>query len=268
MKNSKTVLNVTLFGLVAILLAAAIALNLTVPSAAQADLDAWAQTNRNLDPGRVRAQSMPAQGNSYFQNDVTAPGAGSAQLPNGAMVALVMQPQQEKIHAFNALNGQWVTLEGPDFKVEGDDVAYVGNLVALVAQNGQDQLHAFSALTGAWSTLSGDGFRVSSGDIFKVKDSLILVSQPAAEQLHAFSALTGEWATLSGEGFNVSPDDILLVGGEDSGGADTGLEIETTQTSNPTGGASESPVSEEGAAFEITQTLSLTSTTPVSSTSD
>ncbi|MEZ4662557.1 MAG: hypothetical protein R3A44_28640 [Caldilineaceae bacterium] len=215
MKNSKIMPNVVVLGLVALLLAAAIALNAPVPSAAQSALNADAQVNQNIDPGRPQVQSLAGPSSRFMQTDATSMNAPPATLPNGAVVALVMQNKQDQVHAFNALTGEWSTLGGADFKVEGDDLAYVSNLAALVVQNGQDRLHAFSALTGEWATLDGDGFRVSADDIFKINDSIILVSQPGQEQLHAFSALTGEWATLSGQGFNVAPDDVvLLAGGE------------------------------------------------------
>lgn len=213
MKNSKAMPNVIVLGLMALLLAAAIALNAPVTSAAQPALNADAQIHQNIDPGRPQAQSMAGPSRRFIQSDAPSTSALSPPLLNGAVVALVMQNKQDQVHAFNALTGEWITLEGADFRVEGDDLAYVSNLVALVVQNGQDRLHAFSALTGEWVTLDGDGFRVSADDIFKVNDSIILVSQPGQEQLHAFSALTGEWATLSGQGFNVAPDDVLLLAG-------------------------------------------------------
>lgn len=131
---------------------------------------------------------------------------------NSSVVALVMQPGDDKLHAFNALTGEWATLEGPDFKVEGDDLAYTTNLVALVAQLGQDKLHAFSALTGQWVTLSGETMRVGADDVIKVHDAVIIVAQPKQEQIHAFSALTGQWSTLGGDGFNVASDNVFLVG--------------------------------------------------------
>lgn len=133
---------------------------------------------------------------------------------NNTIVALVVQPSAEKLHAFNALTGQWSTLEGADFKVENDDVAYASNLVVLVVQYGQDKLHAFSALTGQWATLEGIDFRVSADDVIKIRDSVIVVAQPGQEQIHAFSALTGRWATLGGAGFSVSTDNKILVGSD------------------------------------------------------
>lgn len=131
---------------------------------------------------------------------------------NNTVVALVMQPGEDKLHAFNALTGEWATLEGPNFRVEGDDIAIVSNLAILVSQPGQDALHAFSALTGEWATLDGPDFRVGADDILKVNDSVIIVSQPGQEKIHAYSALTGEWATLGGVGFKVAPGDTILVG--------------------------------------------------------
>ncbi len=133
---------------------------------------------------------------------------------NNTVVALVLQPGEDKLHAFNALTGEWATLEGKDFKIEADDHAIVSNLAILVAQPGQDALHAYSALTGEWATLDGSDFRVGADDIFKVNDSVIVVAQPGQEKLHAYSALTGEWATLSGNGFKVTPNDVVLVGPE------------------------------------------------------
>jgi hypothetical protein len=130
------------------------------------------------------------------------------------VVALVMQPTQEQIHAFSALTGEWATLGGSGFRVNPDDIALVSNLVILVAQPGQEKLHAFSALTGEWATLGGSGFRVNPDDIFKVNDSVIIVAQPGQEQIHAYSAFTGKWATLSGNGIKVAPNDVVLVGME------------------------------------------------------
>jgi hypothetical protein len=148
---------------------------------------------------------------------------------NNQVVAVVMQPAQDQIHAFNALTGQWVTLGGSGLRVEADDIVMVSNLVILVAQPGQEQFHAFSALTGEWATLGGSGFRVNSDDILKVNESVIIVAQPGQEQLHAFSALTGEWATLGGSGFSVSPNDVVLVG--------------ATQAPEPSGSVTAQPAS-------------------------
>jgi hypothetical protein len=133
---------------------------------------------------------------------------------NNHVVALVMQPTQEQIHAFSALTGEWASLGGSGFRVNPDDIAIVSKLVILVAQPGQEQLHAFSALTGEWATLGGNGFRVNADDIFKVNDSVIIVAQPGQEQIHAYSAFTGKWATLAGSDFKVAPDDVVLVGTE------------------------------------------------------
>jgi hypothetical protein len=147
------------------------------------------------------------------QTPTTAlPATNSTVNINHQVVALVMQPTQEEIHAFSALTGEWTSLGGEGFRVSPDDVAMVSKLVVLVAQPGPDQIHAFSALTGQWATLSGEGFRVNADDVFKVNDSVIVVTQPGTDKIHAFSALTGQWATLDGESFNVSPDDIILVG--------------------------------------------------------
>ena len=133
---------------------------------------------------------------------------------NNYVVALVMQPGQDKVYAYSALTGEWASLGGTGFRVNADDIAMVSKLVALVAQPGQEQLHAYSALTGEWASLGGTGFRVNPDDTFKMNDSVIIVAQPAQEQLHAYSALTGEWATLSGSDVRVSPDDTILVGTE------------------------------------------------------
>lgn len=163
--------------------------------------------------GSIETKHITSDGNS---NQFTTPLSATYSIPdsNNAVVALVMQPGQDEIHAFNALTGDWVALGGIDFKVEADDVAMVSNIAILVAQPGQDKLHAYSALTGEWATLEGAGFRVERDDILKVKDTVIVVSQPGQEKFHAYSALTGEWATLSGANFRVAPDDIVLVGPE------------------------------------------------------
>jgi len=149
-----------------------------------------------------------------ISNRFTTPLSATYSLPdiNNTVVALVMQPGQDQIYAFNALTGEWAALGGSDFKVEADDIAIASNLVILVAQPGQDALHAYSALTGEWATLDGSDFRVGAEDILNVKDSVIVVSQPGQEKIHAYSALTGEWATLSGSDIKVAPDDIILVG--------------------------------------------------------
>src|SRR5574341_1477534 len=60
---------------------------------------------------------------------------------NNYVVALVIQPGQNQLHAFSALTGEWATLGGSGFKVRPDDVAIVSKLLILVAQPGQDQLH-------------------------------------------------------------------------------------------------------------------------------
>jgi hypothetical protein len=133
---------------------------------------------------------------------------------NNHVVALVMQPGQDKLYAFSAITGEWATLGGSDVRVDADDIAIVSKLLILVAQPGKEQLHAFSALTGEWATLAGSGVRVAPNDILKMNDSVIIVAQPGQEQLHAFSALTGEWATLSGIDIRVAPDDVILVGTE------------------------------------------------------
>ncbi len=147
---------------------------------------------------------------------ITATLTATHEIPNisNHVVAVVMQPGQDQIHAFNALTGEWATLGGIGFRVDADDIAVASNLVILVAQPAQEQLHGYSALTGEWATLRGADFRVDPDDIFKVNDSLIVVAQPGQEQLHAYSALTGEWATLGGVGFNVTPNDVVLVGTE------------------------------------------------------
>jgi hypothetical protein len=154
----------------------------------------------------------PGGNGGLFTATITA--TNSMPAINNHVVALVMQPTQEQIHAFSALTGEWASLGGSGFRVNPDDIALVSNLVILVAQPGQEKLHAFSALTGEWATLEGSGFRVNADDIFKVNDSVIVVAQPGQEQIHAYSAFTGKWATLSGNGFKVSPDDVVLTGME------------------------------------------------------
>ncbi len=134
---------------------------------------------------------------------------------NNYVVALVIQPGQNQLHAYNALTGEWATLGGSDVKVRPSDIAIVSKLLILVAQPGQDQLHAYSALTGEWATLAGSDVKVSPDDTIKVNDSVIVIAQPGQNQLHAYSALTGEWATLAGSDVRVSPDDKILVGTEE-----------------------------------------------------
>jgi Na+-transporting methylmalonyl-CoA/oxaloacetate decarboxylase gamma subunit len=151
----------------------------------------------------------PVRNSNPFTTALTA--TNSMPDINNQVVAVVMQPAQDRIQAFNALTGEWVPLGGNGLKVEADDIVMLSNLVILVAQPGQEQLHAFSALTNKWATLGGSDFRVNSDDIFKVSDSVIIVAQPGQEQLHAFSAFTGEWATLGGSDFSVSPNDVVLV---------------------------------------------------------
>jgi len=166
----------------------------------------------------IETQQITSNGDSHQfagnNNQSTTPLSAAQSMPdiNNTVVALVMQPGEDKIHAFNALTGEWATLEGPTFRVENDDIAIVSNIAILVSQPGQDALHAYSALTGEWATLDGPNFRVGADDILKVNDTVIIVSQPGQEKIHAYSALTGEWATLSGIGFKVAPDDVVLVG--------------------------------------------------------
>lgn len=159
----------------------------------------------------IGTKYITTDGNS---NQFTTPLSATYSMPdiNNTVVAVVMQPGQDQIYAFNALTGEWAALGGSDFRVEVDDIAIASNLVILVSQPGQDALHAYSALTGEWATLGGSGFRVGVDDILNVKDSVIVVSQPGQEKIHAYSALTGKWATLSGSDFKVAPDDIILVG--------------------------------------------------------
>ena len=103
-------------------------------------------------------------------NQITATLTATHEIPNinNHVVALVMQPGQDQIHAFNALTGEWATLGGSGFRVDADDVAIVSKLVILVAQSGQEQLHAYSALTGEWATLGGSGFTVTPKDVILV----------------------------------------------------------------------------------------------------
>lgn len=168
----------------------------------------------------TETQQITSSGNSNQlagdSHQSTTPLSTTQSMPdiNNTVVALVMQPGQDKLHAFNALTGEWATLEGIDIKIATEDIAIVSNLAILVAQPGQDKLHGYSALTGEWATLDGPDFRVGTEDIFKVNDTVIIVSQPGQEKIHAYSALTGEWATLGGIGFNVTPDDVVLVGPE------------------------------------------------------
>lgn len=159
----------------------------------------------------TETEPITSEGNS---NPSTTPLTATNLITNisNHVVALVIQPGQDQLHAYSALTGEWATLGGDAFRVRPDDIAIASKLLVLVAQPGQDQLHAYSALTGEWATLAGSDVKVAPDDIFKVNDSVIVVAQAGPDQLHAFSAFTGEWATLAGSSLRVAPEDKILVG--------------------------------------------------------